>query len=111
MPSGPGGSVLDHHLTYPPTIAVGPPLPTEQLVQDYARCAAWAAEAGGDAVEVHLAVPDPFAEQPQLIYENIPLAAQILYRVRTTMPKPVLAKVGVFRTPRILHETATKLAS
>src|SRR5207253_8894181 len=79
--------------------------------QDYARCAAWAAEAGGDAIEVHLAVPDPFAEQPQLIYENIPLAAQILYRVRTTMPKPVLAKVGVFRTPRILHETATKLAS
>src|SRR5256885_5055676 len=88
-----------------------PGMDTEQLVQDYARCAAWAAEAGGDAIEVHLAVPDPFAEQPQLIYENIPLAAQILYRVRTTMPKPVLAKVGVFRTPRILHETATKLAS
>src|SRR5207249_2003595 len=59
----------------------------------------------------YLAVPDPFAEQPQLIYENIPLAAQILYRVRTTMPKPVLAKLGVFRTPRVLHETATKLAS
>src|SRR5919198_819403 len=83
----------------------------EQLVQDYARCAAWAAEAGADAIEVHLAVPDPFAEQPQLIYENIPLSAQILYRVRTTMPKPVLAKLGVFRTPRLLHETATKLAS
>ncbi len=88
-----------------------PGMDAEQLVQDYARCAAWAAEAGGDAIEVHLAVPDPFAEQPQLIYENIPLAAQILYRVRTTMPKPVLAKLGVFRTPRVLHETATKLAS
>jgi dihydroorotate dehydrogenase (NAD+) catalytic subunit len=88
-----------------------PGMDAEQLVQDYARCAAWAAEAGADAVEVHLAVPDPFAEQPQLIYENIPLAAQILYRVRTTMPKPVLAKLGVFRTPRLLHETATKLAS
>jgi dihydroorotate dehydrogenase len=88
-----------------------PGMDAEQLVQDYARCAAWAAEAGADAIEVHLAVPDPFAEQPQLIYENIPLAAQILYRVRTTMPKPVLAKLGVFRTPRLLHETATKLAS
>src|SRR2546425_891841 len=88
-----------------------PGMDAEQLVQDYARCAAWAAEAGGDAIEVHLAVPDPFAEQPQLIYENIPLAAQILYRVRTTMPKPVLAKLGVFRTPRVLHETGTKLAS
>ena len=57
----------------------------EQLITDYARCAAWAAEAGADAVELHLAVPDPFAEQPQMIYENIPLAAQILYRVRTTV--------------------------
>jgi dihydroorotate dehydrogenase len=88
-----------------------PGMDAEQLVQDYARCAAWAAEAGADAIEVHLAVADPFAEQPQLIYENIPLSAQILYRVRTTMPKPVLAKLGVFRTPRLLHETATKLAS
>src|SRR5919201_1246530 len=86
-----------------------PGMDAEQLVQDYARCAAWAA--GADAIEVHLAVADPFAEQPQLIYENIPLSAQILYRVRTTMPKPVLAKLGVFRTPRLLHETATKLAS
>jgi dihydroorotate dehydrogenase len=88
-----------------------PGMDSEQLVQDYARCAAWAAEAGADAIEVHLAVPDPFAEQPQLIYENIQLAAQILHRVRTTMPRPVLAKLGAFRTPRILHETATKLAS
>lgn len=88
-----------------------PGMDAEQLIQDYARCAAWAAEAGADAIEVHLAVPDPFAEQPQLIYENIPLSAQILYRARTTMPKPVLAKLGVFRTPRLLHETATKLAS
>ena len=88
-----------------------PGMDAEQLIQDYARCAAWAAEAGADAIEVHLAVSDPFAEQPQLIYENIPLSAQILYRVRTTMPKPVLGKLGVFRTPRLLHETANKLAS
>jgi hypothetical protein len=41
--------------------------------------------------------------------QNIPLAAQILHRVRTIVP--VLAKLGAFRTPRALHETATKLAS
>jgi dihydroorotate dehydrogenase len=83
---------------------------SEALVADYALCAAWAAEAGADVVEVHLATPDPFAEQPRMIFENVFLAAQILYRVRTTVSVPVLAKLGAFRTPRALHETATKLA-
>jgi len=83
----------------------------EALVEDYARCAAWAVESGADVVEAHLALPDPFAGQPQLIFENIPLAAQILYGVRTTVGTPVLAKLGVFRSPRALHDTATKLAS
>lgn len=83
----------------------------EALVEDYARCAAWAAESGADVVEAHLALPDPFAGQPQMIFENIPLAAQILYGVRTTVGAPVLAKLGVFRSPRALHDTATKLAS
>ncbi len=82
----------------------------EALVADYARCARWAAESGADAVEVHLALPDPFAPQPQMIYENVPLAAQILYRARATVRVPVLARLGVFRSPRVLHETATKLA-
>jgi dihydroorotate dehydrogenase len=82
----------------------------EALVADYTLCAAWAADAGADIVEVHLACPDPFAEQPQMVFENIPLSAQILYRVRTTVDVPVVAKLGAFRTPRGLHETATKLA-
>jgi dihydroorotate dehydrogenase len=92
---------------------IGTPVPggdAEALVADYGRCAAWAAEAGADIVEVHLATPDPFAEQPQMVYENVLLAAQILHRVRTTISVPVLAKLGAFRTPRALHETATKLA-
>src|SRR5207249_3610362 len=83
----------------------------DALVADYARCAAWAAESGADAVEVHLAVPDPFAAQAQMIYENALLAAHIVYRVRATVAVPVLAKLGVFRSPRALHETATKLAA
>jgi dihydroorotate dehydrogenase (NAD+) catalytic subunit len=83
----------------------------EALVADYAICARWAAEAGADAIEVHLAWPDPFADQPQAIYENLPLSAQILHRVRTSVSVPVVAKFGAFRTPRLLHDTATKLAA
>ena len=67
-------------------------------------------EAGAEAIEVHLATPDPFVEQPQMIYENVPLAARILHRVRTTVTIPVLAKLGPFKTPRLLHDTATRLA-
>ena len=45
-----------------------------------------------------------------MIYDNVPLAARILHRVRTTIGVPVLAKLGAFRTPRLLHDTATRLA-
>jgi dihydroorotate dehydrogenase (NAD+) catalytic subunit len=89
---------------------VEPGQDAEALITDYARCAAWAADAGADVIEVHLAQPNTFGDQPQLIYESIPLAAQILYRVRTSVTVPVIAKLGPFRTPRALHETATKLA-
>ena len=82
----------------------------ESLIADYTRCAVWSAEAGADVIEVHLAAPSPFGEPGQMIYENIPLSAQILYRIRTTLSLPIIAKLGVFRTPRLLHETATKLA-
>jgi dihydroorotate dehydrogenase (NAD+) catalytic subunit len=83
----------------------------EGLVADYARCARWAAEAGAHVIEVHLAWPDPFADQPQAIYDNLPLSAQILHRVRTSVSVPVTVKVGPFRSPRLLHDTATKLAA
>jgi dihydroorotate dehydrogenase len=92
---------------------VGTPDPggdPENLIADYARCAAWAAEAGADVIEVQLATPNVFDEPGHMIYESIPLSAQILYRIRTTLSIPVVAKLGIFRTPRILHETATKLA-
>jgi dihydroorotate dehydrogenase len=83
----------------------------EGLVADYATCARWAAEAGADVVEAHLAWPDPFADQPQAVYENLTLSAQILHRVRTSVSVPIVAKLGPFRTPRLLHDTATKLAA
>ncbi len=82
----------------------------EAFAEDYARCARWAAEAGADIIEVQLAVPDPFGEPGQMVHEHLPLAARILYRVRTEVAVPVLAKLGLFRSPRLLHDTATKLA-
>ncbi|MBI3637703.1 MAG: hypothetical protein HY216_16040 [Candidatus Rokubacteria bacterium] len=82
----------------------------ESLIADYAQCAEWAADAGADAVEVHLAVPTTFGEPGQMVYENIRLSAQILYAIRTSIDVPIVAKLGIFRTPRILHETATKLS-
>src|SRR2546428_4400639 len=44
---------------------VGTPDPSdtpESLIADYTRCAVWAAEAGADVIEVHLAAPSPFGE-------------------------------------------------
>ncbi len=82
----------------------------EALVADYSLCAVWAAEAGADIVEVNLACSNPFGDAGQMVYESITLSAQILYRVRTSIKVPVVAKFGPFRTPRQLHETATKLA-
>ncbi|MBI2204907.1 MAG: hypothetical protein HYU41_13750 [Candidatus Rokubacteria bacterium] len=82
----------------------------EALVADYTLCAVWASEAGADIIEVNLAVPNPFGDAGQMVYESIALSAQILYRVRSSVKVPVIAKMGAFRTPRHLHETATKLA-
>jgi dihydroorotate dehydrogenase len=82
----------------------------EALVADYARCAQWAAEAGADAIEVHLAAANPFDGHGQMIYESLSLSAHVLHRVRTTVSVPIVAKLGTFRSPRLLHETATKLA-
>jgi len=92
---------------------IGTPRPggdAEALSADYAQCAAWAAENGANAIEVQLATPDPFTEQPQMIYENVTLAARILYRTRTSVGLPILARLGPFKTPRALHEIATRLA-
>src|SRR4029453_1303045 len=41
---------------------------------------------------------------------TVRLAAPTPPRVRPSVAVPVLAKLGAFKTPRILHETATKLA-
>ncbi|HET7876027.1 MAG TPA: hypothetical protein VFN71_10965 [Methylomirabilota bacterium] len=92
----------------------GTPAPgggAEQLADDYALCARWAADAGADVIEVHLSCPNTTGEHPQMIYENTALSALIVERVRRAVgQRPVIAKLGSFRGPRQLHELATRLA-
>src|SRR5262249_54316264 len=88
----------------------GPGADPERLADDYAQCARWAADAGGDVIEVHLACPNTTGDQPQLVFENLPLAALIVDRVRRAVGlRPVIAKLGATRSPRALHELASRL--
>jgi dihydroorotate dehydrogenase len=46
-----------------------------------------------------------------MVYENPPLAAHVVERVRRALGlRPVIAKLGTSRSPRVLHELATRLA-
>ena len=93
---------------------VGTPVPgadEQQLAEDYARCAKWAADAGADVVEVHLSCPSMVGEQPQMVYENLALSALIADHVRRAVgQRPIVAKLGATRSPRALHELASRLA-
>jgi len=93
---------------------MGTPVPggdREQLADDYALCARWAADAGADVIEVQLANPSGAAEQPQMIFEDLPLAAYVVDQVRRAVGlRPVIAKLGATRSPRALHDLANRLA-
>jgi dihydroorotate dehydrogenase (NAD+) catalytic subunit len=84
----------------------------EELAEDYALCGRWAADAGADVVEVHLACPGPSGgEQSQMLFENPALAAYVVDQVRRSLgTRPLIAKLGATRSPRALHELATRLA-
>jgi dihydroorotate dehydrogenase (NAD+) catalytic subunit len=92
----------------------GTPLPgaeAQQLADDYALCARWAADAGADVIEVHLSSLHTAGEQPQMVYENTALSVYIVDRVRRAVGhRPVIAKLGAMRSPRALHELASRLA-
>lgn len=92
----------------------GTPVPggdAEQLADDYARCAGWAAQAGADVVEVHLSCPNTTGEHPQMVFENPAVSAVVVERVRRAVgTQPVIAKLGASRSPRLLHDLATRIA-
>jgi dihydroorotate dehydrogenase len=84
----------------------------EALAEDYAQCARWAAEAGADVVEVHLACPASAGERPPMVFENTALSVFVLDRVRRAVgQRPVVAKLGATKSPRALHELASRLAT
>ena len=93
---------------------VGTPAPggdQQHLAEDYARCAKWAADAGADVVELHLSSVSMLGEQPQMVYENPALSAYIVDHVRRSVgQRPLIAKLGATRSPRALHELASRLA-
>jgi len=83
----------------------------EQLAEDYALCARWAADAGADVVEMYLSGPNGSAEQPQPIFEDLPLAAYVADRARRAIGlRPLIVKLGAMRSPRALHDLASRLA-
>lgn len=92
----------------------GTPMPGgdgDQLAEDYARCAGWAAAAGADVVEVHLSCPNTTGEHSQMVFENHALSVHVVDRVRRAVGgHPVIAKLGASPSPRALHELATRLA-
>lgn len=84
----------------------------EALAEDYAQCARWAAEAGADVIEVQLASPAAVGERPPMVFENPALSVFVLDRVRRAVgQRPVVAKLGATKSPRALHELASRLAS
>jgi dihydroorotate dehydrogenase (NAD+) catalytic subunit len=88
-----------------------PGAPEEQLADDYALCARWAADAGADVIEVHLSCPSTAGGQQQMVFENPALSVYIVDRVRRAVgQRPVIAKLGATRSPRALHELASRLA-
>ena len=83
----------------------------EQLAEDYAQAARWAAEAGADVVEVHLSRPNTARRAPA---DGLRGPGALRAHRRAGAPRrgwrPVVAKLGASRSPRALHELATRLA-
>lgn len=91
--------------------SVVPGASREQLAEDYALCARWAADAGADVIEVHLSCPNISSDHPQMVFEDLPLAAYIVDQVRRAVGlRPLVAKLGATRSPRALHDLASRLA-
>src|SRR3989441_408702 len=134
VPSGPGGRLFNHALNSPLGIAAGPLL-NAKWVEAYARLGydiltyatvrsayrpAWSLPnircvenqepaavvtrrvRPGACPTLAVSLGEP-STQPDVWRKDV-------RRVRTTVAQPVLVKLGAFRSPRALHETATKLA-
>ncbi len=67
-----------------------------QVAEDYAKCAAWAAEAGADVVEANYSCPNVCSAEGQ-VYMDVELADSVTKAVRSAIGQTrLLLKVGVF---------------
>jgi dihydroorotate dehydrogenase len=85
-------------------VATPSPAPTaEEVANDFARCAAWAAEAGADVIEANFSCPNVCSAEGT-IYHDAKLSQIIALRLRDAIgSKPLLTKVGHFRTDEALR--------
>lgn len=68
----------------------------EQVADDFAQCAQWAAEAGADIVEANFSCPNVCTPEGT-IYQDVELSRHIAAATRAAMgDKPLLLKVGHF---------------
>lgn len=70
----------------------------QQIANDYAQCAQWAAESGAHAVELNFSCPNVSSADGQL-YQNSTNARQVLEVVRERVPdSPLIIKIGFMDT-------------
>ena len=69
---------------------------TAQVADDYAQCAAWAAQAGADIVEANYSCPNVCSAEGQ-VYMDVDLAESVTQTVRSGIgDSRLLLKIGVF---------------
>ena len=69
---------------------------TAQVAEDYAQCAAWAAQAGADIVEANYSCPNVCSAEGQ-VYMDVDLAQSVTQTVRSGIgDSRLLLKIGVF---------------
>jgi dihydroorotate dehydrogenase (NAD+) catalytic subunit len=69
----------------------------DEIAQDFARCARWAAEAGAHAVEANLSCPNVCTQEANL-YASAGISRAVAAAVRDAVGRlPVALKIGLFR--------------
>lgn len=86
------GQLLNVSVVGTPTAAGG----LDELADDFARCAAWAAESGADLVEANFSCPNVCTAEGQ-IYQDAAASRQVAERIRQAIGStPLLVKAGPF---------------
>ena len=68
----------------------------EQVADDYAQCAAWAAEAGADGIEANYSCPNVCSAEGQ-VYCDASFSEMVTQTIRSAIGvTPLLLKIGVF---------------